>query len=130
MLEKRHQFGLKILFKIMKEELIGRLSKFLSKIIIDNPDHFMIGKVYKHYVDTNPYYAEDRGWVYYMLEKVLSTTIVDSFSEYDHFHFSCDNGQYDIVKTIYTRRILWKFFNDDDTTVFKIIEDKYNFAGW
>ena len=51
----------------MELQLTDRLSKFLSHIIIDNSDHFIIGKIYKHYIDTNPNYANDKNMVYYLL---------------------------------------------------------------
>lgn len=113
----------------MEDELTDRLSKFLSKIIVDNSDLFMLGKVYKHYVDTNPNYKEDRNVVYYLVSKVIFPFIGDTIREYSHFHYNCD-GEYDSVKQIYTRRILFKFYNNDDAKSFKDLEQKYDFASW
>lgn len=113
----------------MEQELIGRLTEFLSKIILDNTEHFLIGRVYKHYIDTNPNFASDKGVVYFMLEKVLRQTIKDSIKEYMNFHDFC-SGEYDVVKASYARRILCKFYDYDDNRVLKSIEKKYNLTHW
>ena len=113
----------------MEQELIERLTGFLSKIILDNSEHFLIGRVYKHYIDTNPNFASDKGIVYFMLEKVLRETIKDSIKEYTNFYNSC-SGEYDVVKASYARRILLKFYDYDDNRALKSIEKKYNLANW